>query len=429
VLYIIPQAGVYRGEIRYIVVEGDVELPVEGLTVRGPLFLDVQADAGSLVLTVTPKSFATAAATPNQAAVGDALTRALDDPDADLGGLPEWLFSLTEDDEVTVQQLYQALSGEVYTAVPTLAARRMDDQVQAVQQGLTAPLQELGPGTWLTLRAGTGRVHGTKDTAATQVSTQHLTLGHTLRQSDGFQLGLTAGIGTSGVQMPDRESRWEGTDWQVGAYVHGQLGGIQLLGVAGFQQGSYNSERTIRLVDEERLAQGSFGTSETVLAATARFNRLSWGPVAVTPVASAGWYRTVRPGFTEEGAGPWSLQVEGYEASWGRARVGVEIGMNAGGSADGSGAATSLGRVQPYGQLWWRVDTQGPERRIRARFVGAPGEPFDIQGAPWTSGGLEAAAGVVVQAGEALSWGVHYSGQFANDATHHRLSANVELRF
>src|SRR5690606_20949129 len=136
---ILLQPGKYRSVTDYLIVEGDdiqwnpaaINLELDGLFLSGSL------QEGSVKLVLTSLPFESAATTANQQAVAAALSAALDDDDADLDDVFASIQHLGSGDGAIAQAIFESLTGEIYTQVSTLSARRTAGLAGSVAGALT----------------------------------------------------------------------------------------------------------------------------------------------------------------------------------------------------------------------------------------------------------------------------------------------------
>lgn len=420
---ILPAPGVYRSGMNYIIVDGDVQFDPEQVNViigtKGALFLDAQLQEGSIEILLETKPFEDVARPGNQEAVAAVLTAAKDRPGTQLDEVYDWLFMLETGDEVFAQEGLDSLSGEVYTALPTLASRRLDSLVAGAGQGLTQG-QRAGRQFWAVGQGSSGRIEADAQlgTAASDIQLRGLTVGVELLGRERAQAGLLAGFLSETLTMDDRRSAVRGSSVHLGGYGQWNLAGVSLRGVVGVSSARNESERRVALGGTEKTAQGSFGTTDTVVAVEGRFAGFGTDQVRVVPVVSLGRYSTHRTGFEETGADTLGLNVQAYDAAWVRGRLSVEVGP----------ASPGDNGLAWHGRLGWVKDFSVAERTATASFQGAPDEPFTVKGTPVQTSGFEVELGIG-GARERVSWGVSYSGQFRADGDNHQLQASVGLSF
>ncbi|HLT57599.1 MAG TPA: autotransporter outer membrane beta-barrel domain-containing protein [Limnochordales bacterium] len=360
-LRLMPAPGVYRTGMSYTIVEGDVVFDPTKINVaigeKGSLlFLAAQAEEGSIKVVLGTKPFEGAAETGNQAAVASVLTAVKDEPGTELDDLYAWLFTLAPGDEAKAQAALDRLSGEVYTALPTLAARRLDAIVAGVEHGL-AQGAEPGRRFWAAAQGSSGRIRGNdrQGTAASDIELRGLTVGADLLARGNARAGLLAGFLSETLTMDARQSAVRGSSVHLGGYGQWELDKVTLRGVVGFSSARSDSERRVAFGGTVRTAQGAFETSDTVMAVEARFAAWSSEQVRLVPVVGLAHYTTRRAGFRETGAGNEGLTVQAYDAAWVRGLLGLELG-----STEPTGNDMSW-----YGR--WRGCTTSAQRSGRRR--------------------------------------------------------------
>lgn len=340
--------------------------------------------------------------------------------DAGLDAVHEWLLGLTLDEKAKAQAAFDSMSGEVYAVLPALAAQRLDGVISSVAQGLTQE-GESGRQFWAVARGSAGRVNGSAEhgTAAADVKLQGVTVGVDLLERGGARAGLLAGYLEDTLTMDARWSVAQGSSVYLGGYGQWELGSVTLQGVAGYSAARNDAERQVLLGDTVHTARGSFTTTDTVVALTARYDGWSVGQVRLVPGASLSRYTTQREGFVEKGAGSVGLTVQPYAAEWVRGRLELELVPV---QAAESGSAL-------HARFAWVNDFGAADRKVRVRFSGVGDEAFTVVGTPVQTSGFEMTLGVGGAVREHVTWGVSYMGQFRGDGNTQQVQGTIAISF
>lgn len=409
----------------YLIVDGDVIFDPDAihLEIALPrrLFFDGWLEEGSMTLILGVTPFDAVAETGNQEAVARALDEARGVPGTDLDDLYDWLRDLDPDQADEARAAYDSLSGEVYTHLPTLASRRLDNLVGAVGRAIPHPTAEPLRKVWVVPYADSGRVVAGSGTVESRFRLSGVIAGVDLFTGSHSRIGLSIGAGWDRLTMDDRASELRGNGHLFGLYGGFVAGRTRFTTLLGYGTTTHRSQRGVRFGDVQRRAEAEFGATDWVMSVEARFGVLSTGGLNIEPVASVGYYSTRYRSFTETGAGTTGLMVDEREANWWRGRLGLEV--------TGNPWTFGSGTVRPRASLAWVNDFSPVERIHEGRLRGAADNPFTIHGTKAHRSGFEASFGLQSEEGGDAEWSLTYTGEFREDMNSHLVMGRIAFAF
>lgn len=139
-------------------------------------------------------------------------------PGTDLDDLYNWLRVLDPDQADEARAAYDSLSGEVYTHLPTLATRRLDNLVGAVGRAIRHPTAEPLRKAWAVPYADSGRVVAGSGTAESRFRLSGVIAGVDLFTGSHSRIGLSIAAGWDRLTMDDRASEIWGNGHLFGLY-------------------------------------------------------------------------------------------------------------------------------------------------------------------------------------------------------------------
>ena len=162
-------------------------------------------------------------------------------------------------------------TGEVYTAPPTVAVRRLEGVAAGVRHGLASRAGESRT-LWAAAHGSRGRIRedAARGTAASSFQLNGVTVGADLVRGASGQAGVLAGFHAETLDMPARWSALHGTGLQLGVYGRWQLGQVSLTGVAAVSRTHNEGQRRLAY-DAGKTTLAAFDTTDTMMAVEARF--------------------------------------------------------------------------------------------------------------------------------------------------------------
>ncbi len=238
-------------------------------------------------------------------------------------------------------------------------------------------------GMWMQAFGGASRIDGDVNTYELSGDASGIAGGLEARYST-FKAGVAVAWSDSAYDVRSLEASMQGESLHIGGYL-GYEGEAAFAGLFGsYQESDLDSLRNIRLTGQQpRSAAAEIDMTGRTFGGFAGYRAKLGGGLTLTPLIGVTNIRIERDAFSEQGAGPLSLQVaaETREVTTGTAqlRLSTEVPM-----ASGTFAPYLAGGVERYwGDLNARTDM---------RFAGAVAgmDSFTIIGAP-----LEETVGVI----------------------------------
>ncbi len=408
---VLAEAGAYQPVTTYKIltassVGGQFAGATSNLAFLTPL-LSYESAAVVLRLVRNDLSFATAAATANQAAAAGAID------DAFTAANPVYMaFALASAAEQRAG--LDQFSGEAHAS----AAGAAIEAGRLVEGGVAERLRggAAGRNVWAQAFGGWGETDATGNTAGVDRDTSGFLIGGELPVGETFRFGLAAGQADTDFDLQGRPDSGDIEATHVWAYAGAELGQVRLSAGLGYADLSFDVQR--------RAAVGSFADALNS----------SYGGSAVMAFAQAG-YRTALAGVAVEpfvGVSRTDLETDGIRETGGAAALaGAAQDHDASFATIGVRGSTALGSDSPLklnGTLAWREALSG-EAPSTAVALQAGGGTFRVAGAPVADGAVVVGAGLDWQVGERLKAEATYSGEFSDEATGQAFRATLTLSF
>jgi uncharacterized protein YhjY with autotransporter beta-barrel domain len=189
----------------------------------------------------------------------------------------------------------------------------------------------------------------------------------------GQSLLLSASLGGArSILEVDDIGKGRFTALDVGTLAAWTRGPALVQGFLSYGHGWHQSYRNVAFTGVQTTGEGEYQSNRVGIG-----GELSWtfalDGLDVSPVFDADWALVKRPAFTEHGAAPIDLHVEGASQSVTTIRAGVDLGT----SFLKKGYWTDLlertdGVWQPSVSVKWRQVVAGSERAYTSSIVGAP---------------------------------------------------------
>ncbi|MDQ8726478.1 autotransporter domain-containing protein [Bradyrhizobium sp. LHD-71] len=427
------------------------------------VFLDptLSNDTNNVFLTLTALPFNSAARTPNQHAVADALQ---------VGGVNSTLGAavFNQATAADARRAFDALSGEVHASVGGVLvndSRYVRSAVlgrlrQAPYAGAGGPLAALGIGgpalayqpspqeayaadlpakapppgappprsSGLTFWTQGFGAWGTFDGDGNAASVKR-SLGGALVGLDGdlagngladrWRVGFAAGYSQSDVNIGDRASRATVDSGHVALYGGGSFGAWNLRGGAAYAHHEIDTRRRIMFPGfvDRATADYSGGTGQV-------FGELGYGVnlgrLAVEPFAGLAWVHVKTNSFTE-GDGVAALRGSSITEEVGYSTLGARFATT---FALVNGAA-----LTPRASFAWQHAFNDVTPEAVLAFLQNPGVGFSISGVPLARDSALVEAGLDLNITPQMTLGVSYLGQLASSTEDHAIKGQFTWRF
>ncbi|WP_293718782.1 autotransporter domain-containing protein [Stappia sp.] len=313
-------------------------------------------------------------------------------------------------------------AGGAAPVVPILGYAAASGTGSPADRVLAAPAPEAAD-RWAVWGEGFGswtRKDGNGNAASVSENTGGFLIGADVAAFEETRLGVFAGYSRTELNVAARGSSASADSYHLGAYGGSSFaagaGVLSLRGGASYSWSDIESDRTV--------AVGALVGAPTAgyRAGTAQvFGEAGWafdmGPGTVEPFAGLAWVGLDTDGFTEAG-GAAALAGQSQDMSTAFTTLG----------ARGS-ASVGLGTLplELTGALGWRHAFGDVTPLTTASFAG--GTPFTVAGAPISRDAAFVEAGASLSLNDSARLSLGYSGQIAEDAREHSLTARLSARF
>ena len=398
------------------------------------LLPELSYDTTTVQLQLVKLAFADRAATPNQAAVAEAI-------DSAGGGNPLYDAILAlPDDDAAIAASFNALSGEVGASITSALVEQSGALRGALNQriglalsggGDTVPLMSYAPSTtpapfadpapepatglWFAGLSSWGKTGSDGNAEGLDRAAWGFVAGADT-QFDDWRVGVAAGYNRSSFDAPDLASSGSSNDFSVAAYAGTAWDSLSLRTAFAYTLHDVASERLVVLpgFSDELSASYRAGTAQG-------FAELDYdihaGGALLQPFVNLAYVNTTTEGYSEQG-GAAALTVERNATGVGFTTLGVRAEQVL---AMGEHDATISGGVgwrHAFGEL-----TPSATQAFSA------GDAFTVLGVPIAADTATLEAGLDLELGTATSLGIAYAGQLAADASSHVLSARLDGQF
>jgi len=362
-------------------------------------------------------SLASSATTANQRATGAAI-----DALPMLQGVPQPLTQLFP------QQAMQALdqlSGEGHASLHSVAvddSRHVRDAALARARSGRAAFAADGGGSaqggWVQVLKSGGTLDGDGNAARNEYNGTATLVGYDYRFENGWRIGALGGSGRTDAD-DDRGSRGRIRSDQFGLYVGQNWGAFTLGGGYAYARQDVDMSRRVAFNGFADRTSASYDgdTRQAFADAGYRFGNDTWG---AEPYAQFAQVRVSTDAFRETG-GAAALQGADSDSKVDLSTVGMRL------NADLKGAQQERSWLSLRGGIGWRHASG--DLTPQARMAWTAGDAFVVSGAPLADDAtlLEAGIGARLSANSLLE--LDYSGQLADEANDHAVSARFSLRF
>ncbi len=258
-----------------------------------------------------------------------------------------------------------------------------------------------------------------------------LVLGVDHRQGESWLLSANVG-GAHAISEVDRVGKGRFTALDAGALAAWTRGPALVQGFVTYGHGWHQAYRNVAFSGVRREAEGEWESNRVSIGGEVRWTFALDG-LDLTPTFDADWALVSRPGFTEQGAAPLDLRVEGATDTVTTLRLGIELGtsvLRKGYFTDFFEAADGV--WQPELSVKWRQVVSGDDRALTSAIVGAPASTGDTTVFSDDAGeGFEIGAGVWFTPKDAtrITVGVRYDAFVWKDIVSHDLKGTVGYSF
>jgi uncharacterized protein with beta-barrel porin domain len=397
---------------------------------------------GSLMVTLTKnsQSFTPFGQTPNQAAVAQALDAASAAPSADLQTVLTSLYSAQANE---ISPLLDAIGGESLTAFATARQilaertsralhRRARDPAWgsgcAFYQSERCESETVDPdeaplrgGAWFDALGLYGDLDGKSGEADVNTKLYGGTLGGDV-WIERFVVGLAAGYARSDVDLDGRHADAFGDTAQGALYA----GYVDPRGyVSAYGRYAYTFEDSLRKIESSTLsrrAHARFDAQDYGAGGELGLTVLSFGGVALQPIAGVDWLRLTEERYTEHGAGDLNLVVHPDDLESTTTRFG--------GRVFGRLEMERVGTFVPELRAFYQHLYGDRERALDARLSGTPGlGSIGVRGASLPREALILGLGWGVSVGENLTVSFDYDAVLDSDRVEHQGTVAARVAF
>jgi outer membrane autotransporter protein len=378
-------------------------------------------------------TFASAAQTPNQSAVANALGTL--PPGSSLSSAV-----LNVPTIAAAQGAFDALSGEIHASIkgsmledsriPREAAlNRLRAAFGAVAASSAAVTVFDAEGAYASADPTTDRFafwqqgfgawgHRDGDGNAARLGreTRGFLVGADAAPSANSRVGVFGGFGTTSYVVSERNSSGSSEDYHLGAYGGAQWGGLALRGGLAYTRHFVKTNRNVSLGSVSGRVEGDYGTG-----VAQAFGELSYGwrgrKVALEPFANLATVHLRGDAFVESG-GNTRLSGEGGSTN----TTFMTLGLRAATRVTAGTAKTHL-----RGSIGWRHAFGDIYPVQTAAFTA--GGAFSVTGAPLAADAAVIEAGFDLPLVGGAMFGVTYGGQFGRGSGDQSLKLNISGRF
>lgn len=428
--YSIVEAGTIDGTLAVPTIAGGSAFLTPSLT-YGATTVTLKI-ATATTSSVPASLFVTAAGTGNQFAAASGLDGLPQTPgSASLALYNAILFSSAPNARIAFDQL----SGEAQASVKTgqidrahfianTAVDRLDAAFTVLEEQGSDPVEgsvalaSTGIEAWISGFGSWGETDGNGNAASLDRD-----IGGFLVGADGFltetlRVGLMAGYSEASYDVNGRGSSTDVDSTHIGIYAGTLLGAVELKAGASYSFNEIDTSReiTFSTFRDSLTTRYDSGTAQVFGEASYRFD--SGFGTSISPFANLTYVSLDTDGFAERG-GAAALRSNGDTTETTVSTLGVkgQAAMPIGGLA-----------VNASGTLGWRhaYDDSAPTSTLA--FV-AGGPAFTVSGAPIAQDAAVVELGLGIDVAPNATIGLHYAGQFAEDATDNGLRATFGVKF
>ncbi|MBU8542619.1 MULTISPECIES: autotransporter domain-containing protein [Roseomonadaceae] len=420
---VVAQSGYMRHLARYEIltadggVSGAFDAATSNLAYLTPV-LGYEADAVVLTLARNDIAFRDYATTRNQTAAADAI-QALG-----LGNsVYESVLDLTTG---SVPAALDALSGELHAAMPgmlsqqsrflreAVSARLRDDRLalagtqSALDGRATAWIQ--GFGDW-------SHLGGNGNAGSVTSNVGGVFIGIDQRLDENWKAGVVLGVSRTGFHANTRNSSGNADNMELGTYLGGQFGALNLQLGASYAWHDVDTKRHIVFPNANSTARAGYGANTAQVFGEASF-RIDLDPVRLTPYLGLAYVNTGGESFTETGSNAaLSGRIGSLDTAYSTLGLRSEAEVTLGGRT-----------FRPQANIGWQHAIGDVAGTARLAFDNG-GAGFQVGGVPIARDAAIIGAGLSYDMAPGLSLNLSYRGQFAQDAQSNGVRGTLSLAF
>jgi len=387
---------------------------------------DVRYQANSVVLAVTPDSYASAMATRNAAAVGGAIDAVRTVSGVrNTGDAQRLQDSLMGLDVAGTASALEQLDGEFHATARTVLAddaRRVREAALDRMRGGRLPVertQQPGDAVWAQVLAAGGSLDGDGNAAAVDYNGSGVLIGAEHRFDGGWQIGAMVGSERTDMDVATRASSGDADTLHLGLYADRNWGAFGLRGGVGVAEHSIDSMRSANLPGlSQRLVADYDAQTRQVYVEGGYSIEGTHG--SLQPYLQFARVETRNDAFSETG-GSLALDVAKDTTTLDVSTLGVrgELSLTSAGTGDGW--------FNLRGGLGWRHASG--DVASESRMGWNSGGDFTVAGAPLAEDAAVVEVGLAAWLSPRTLLEVGYEGQYADEARDHQATARVSVRF
>lgn len=318
------------------------------------------------------------------------------------------------------------LDGEVYANVASvvIGAGRMFVEVLRDQTHLARvpTVQRLRNGwrPWISGFGGAASLYGNQDFKGVSFSGGGVAVGADYLYSPALQFGLSAAYSGNAFGMNGISGSGNLDSYSFGSYAGYASGNVYLDAAVGYSYNQAGASRSIAFPGVARVATASLKNDSLLSRAEIGYNFFLSDRTKTTPFASFQGIVVFPRGFSEQGAGAVSLNVNERTVTTATSTLGAELSYDL---PVGLHAPLTLS-----GRAGWAHDYADIKRQVLQNFQGALRSNFWVEGAHWPRNAASIGAKITLPLTEANLF-IRYDGMFSNNADISSATGGVSINF
>jgi outer membrane autotransporter protein len=376
-----------------------------------------------VLLTVYPtNAFLAAATTTNERATANVLDSSIAGATGTLGTALQAIYNEpAAQQSVTLNQL----TGQNHANAAGILGGAVSDAWRPVygRMGLDSSPQHIDsptdPHAWITATGGVGHFGSNATVSGASMSDAGVMMGLD-RNSGPETLGVVGGYMNAGSETEaSGANNYNANLWELGLYGDYRRGPARAGFLVGYTGGHAQATNTVNIGTAAYQASGGSGVSLVTVAARGAW-RLPVGSFKLTPIAGLTYTHVATSGFTQSGAGDFSLNVARSTENSARLRLLVRV----------SRRVSWLGvNWRPTAGVGVRQELLNPNSAVQEGFVGIPNSSFVVYGVhPNRTMGVMG-VGVRATVAKHLSAQLSYRGEFGRSTELNTFEGNVSYRW
>lgn len=431
---LLPTAGNYWRSPTYTIVQaaGGVTGALAGTNAFAFLQPTFSSDANTVYLTLS-QSFARGGQTANQRAVGAALDRAAPVASGDFNNLLGALAVLTPSQGPAA---LNALSGQSYADFGSVNVQAgyaflnaVSAQMAAAREGMPAGRVALAEacgtacpsdnaGAWMSALGGAGGVTGNGNAGTLTYNLGGVALGADYRLDPRVLVGASVGYVTGSQWVDGFDGRGTTDAFNAGLYASFASAGYYLDAALSYANATNRLTRAIVIPGfTTRTASGTASANQFAgqIETGYRIDLAALTPaLALTPFARLQGSTTNQAGFSETGAGSWSLLAASQITNSLRSTLGASL-------------RSTIREVDVDLRVGWRHEYADIGRPLTASFAGVPGLSYTVLGATPRRDSAVLGLGATAALASATRVYLRYEGEVGGGTDNHAVTAGLRL--